>query len=198
MLHTKFNIGTHAGDETLEAYALGRLSEAQSAGLEEHLLICGACREELAELDGYIAAMKAALAKTDAEQTSNAGHIFRRISYIAAGALAATLAVGLFWQRSGSLAAEQVNLYAMRGAETPQIHANHPADLKMSVPDLPDGPYRVEVVDSKGRLIWSGSAASTEQQLNVREPKALKSGLYWVRLYSVSGTLVREFGLKSS
>ena len=47
--------------ETLEKYALARLSESESEKLEEHLLVCSACQEKISETDEYVAVMKAAL-----------------------------------------------------------------------------------------------------------------------------------------
>ena len=50
----------HADDETLEKYSLGTLAESETAALEQHLLICSACRERLAETDAYVQGMQAA------------------------------------------------------------------------------------------------------------------------------------------
>lgn len=45
-----------------EDYAMGLLSDPQTEPLEEHLLICSACRDLLAEADEYIRVAKTALA----------------------------------------------------------------------------------------------------------------------------------------
>ena len=37
----------HGTDEQLELYVLGRLSDSESAFLEEHLLYCGECLDRL-------------------------------------------------------------------------------------------------------------------------------------------------------
>lgn len=50
----------HIDDDTLEAYSLGRLADAESAPIEEHMLVCAECRERLAGWDGYVRAMVAA------------------------------------------------------------------------------------------------------------------------------------------
>jgi anti-sigma factor RsiW len=50
----------HYPEEIWESYAMGVLSEEQSAPLEEHLLVCPACQDLLAELDEYLEAMRAA------------------------------------------------------------------------------------------------------------------------------------------
>ena len=184
-------LGTHIPEEMLEEYAFARLREPQAGRVEEHLLICEVCQEALADLDDYIRAMKAATAEP-------AIPLRRRgsLPYVAAAAIAAGIAIALLWPARPA-PAESVELFSMRGAEMPRIHAHHPAELKIEVPDLPDAVYRVDLVDAEGRLIWSGQVAAAEKQLRVREPKALKAGLYWVRLYSPGGELLREFGLES-
>jgi anti-sigma factor RsiW len=44
----------HFKNDTLEKYALGRLPDSRTASVEEHLLLCGACREKLSEVDAFI------------------------------------------------------------------------------------------------------------------------------------------------
>jgi anti-sigma factor RsiW len=53
----------HISEETLETYALGRAVDAHRAPLEEHLLVCPACRLRLEDLEEYIEVMKAATAR---------------------------------------------------------------------------------------------------------------------------------------
>ncbi len=53
----------HPEDDVLELYALDRLTEADIAPVEEHLLVCQACRDRLVEWDAYVAAMRAAMTK---------------------------------------------------------------------------------------------------------------------------------------
>lgn len=51
----------HFSAEVLEKYALGMLPEEDCKPLEEHLLICPACQDLLAESDEYIRVSKTAL-----------------------------------------------------------------------------------------------------------------------------------------
>lgn len=51
----------HISDDDLELYAMDRLTEAEAAPVEEHLLVCEGCRERLAEWDEYVRAMRAAM-----------------------------------------------------------------------------------------------------------------------------------------
>ena len=50
----------HILDDHLEAYSLGQLATAATASAEEHLLVCGACQDRLAQWDEYTQAMRAA------------------------------------------------------------------------------------------------------------------------------------------
>jgi hypothetical protein len=54
----------HFSKEIWEEYAMGMKSERDCMPLEEHLLICPACQDLLAEADEYIQAAKAALSRT--------------------------------------------------------------------------------------------------------------------------------------
>ena len=50
----------HIDHEVLEAYSLGRLEKDKIAGVEEHLLTCKLCQEELTVTDEFIAAFRRA------------------------------------------------------------------------------------------------------------------------------------------
>ena len=51
---------THIDSETLEGYAKGVLSEADSNLVEEHLLLCELCRQQLVVAEEFIAGLRAA------------------------------------------------------------------------------------------------------------------------------------------
>ena len=48
----------HVSDEQLDQYALKRLTEAEVAALEEHLLICPECQDRLQLTDDFIEALR--------------------------------------------------------------------------------------------------------------------------------------------
>lgn len=50
----------HPDEETLESYAMGKVRGAALARTEEHLLVCADCQDRLADLDGFLAAMREA------------------------------------------------------------------------------------------------------------------------------------------
>jgi predicted anti-sigma-YlaC factor YlaD len=54
----------HFPEETWEAYSMGTLSGKDCQLVEEHLLICPACQDLLAEADETIQVAKAALLRT--------------------------------------------------------------------------------------------------------------------------------------
>ena len=195
-MQTKLNIGPHLSEEILEEYAFERLGERQLAPVEEHLLVCEDCRQLLAGVDQYIRLMKNSSGTLAPETPQRRARPWR---YAASGAIAAGLALAFYLAPpEPSIISESVSLVALRGAEMAHIHAGHAADFRIALNDLPDAEYRITIVDSHGRLVWSGPAESAERKLRVREPKALSSGIYWIRLYSSDGELMREFGLDSS
>ena len=51
----------HPSDGLLEGYLMRRLTDAEMAPLEEHLLICEECRNRLVLMDFDIAAIREAL-----------------------------------------------------------------------------------------------------------------------------------------
>ena len=51
----------HIAEDVLELYALGRLSEAESTPIEEHLLLCPDCQDALAATDELISALKSVM-----------------------------------------------------------------------------------------------------------------------------------------
>jgi anti-sigma factor RsiW len=55
--------GRHVGEETIEKYSMGQLAGKAAARVEEHLLICGPCRQSLAASDAHVAAMRTAAAR---------------------------------------------------------------------------------------------------------------------------------------
>ena len=57
------NFVDYATDDDLERYAMRTLPTPESDHLDEHLLICSACRDRLTATYDYLAAMKAAATK---------------------------------------------------------------------------------------------------------------------------------------
>jgi anti-sigma factor RsiW len=49
----------HLDDEQMEQYALGELAPEAIPAFEQHLLICYACQDRMAEMDAGVEAMQA-------------------------------------------------------------------------------------------------------------------------------------------
>ena len=120
---------------------------------------------------------------------------------LAAAVLLVLAGTTLAWWMQSSVAVAPlatVRLVALRGGEGDAVRApfGHPLDLVFGRTDLPaDLSYWAEVVNSSGRQVWSGSVRIAGQSLSIRVDGPLRAGAYWVRLYSSTGELLREFGL---
>jgi hypothetical protein len=92
-----------------------------------------------------------------------------------------------------------IRLIALRGGEGDVAHvpSGRPLELVFGRNDLAaDLSYRAEVVDASGRRMWNGNVRIAEQSLSIRVDRPLAAGAYWVRLYTSTGQLLREFGLR--
>jgi len=58
--------------DAAERYAMGRMSRADHARYEEHLLVCPRCQEALAGFDAFVASMRGAVEKAEAEPPGRA------------------------------------------------------------------------------------------------------------------------------
>jgi hypothetical protein len=133
----------------------------------------------------------------------------------AAGLGLACAAGLLLFKTAPAQSAAAVPLVAFRGGEDLSgVHAPAatPLDLQADIADLPgadlpgadlpgaDPPganaYRLEVVDVAGQPIWNQTIPASRGALSAHLPKGLRAGVYWVRLYSRSGDLLREFSLR--
>ncbi len=84
-------LNVHGTDEQLELYALNQLPEPHLALLEEHLIVCGACREKLDAIGDFALGMRES---SGTEPASDLGSFFRRRpAYSMAIAFAALLVV---------------------------------------------------------------------------------------------------------
>jgi hypothetical protein len=196
----------HISEESLESYALGSLNEPLVAGLEEHLLLCSACQEKLKEIDGYVAAMRGAAARLDREDESrktfwtwvSGALTVRRLSW--ALALMALTLVGLAVRlslRAPALSPFALVLETSRGSELQHAPAQRPLDLSLDITALPALPsYQLETVDARGTIQAQSSAKASEGRVKASIAKGLRSGSYFVRLYSPSRELLREYGLQ--
>jgi hypothetical protein len=195
------DLGTdrHFEEEVLESYSRGTLSGKSLVRLEEHLLTCEACRQRLEQNDEYVLAMRTALAAGHSTPQPAFNFLtFWRPALLFAAVLA--LAVVFVIRRgpapNGVETPVAVSLQALRG---PSVSAEAPAGrvllLTPDVSGLRESPwFRLEIVGATGDSLWSGRVSQPRFQT---QAPALRTGDYFVRVYSSSGELLREYGLKT-
>lgn len=189
-----FRPGEHPGEDVFENYSFDRLSDKETADFEEHLLTCEACQSALTRTDEYIRVMKAATAAYLTEHKGRLRHRLRkrevRWNATAAAVILLTCVTALLSWRTPSGEPQTITLDAYRGA-TSQAPAEQALDLNVDLKDLPPAKsFRVEVVDATGRRVWSGETPA-------RLTKGLSPGIYWVRLTTNTGEILREYGLNA-
>jgi len=187
----------HIDEEEIEKYLLSDASQEECARLEEHILVCEACRQRLAEEDVYLSSMRLASRYMRVETASKgtaAAWAAARLALVF-GVVAVLASVTLFVGPSGrlrqTLAPVPVDLAASRGPLMVKAPAGRDLELRCDLTGLPGLPsYRLEVVDSFGRRVRQAEGRVPAQVA------ALPRGSYFVRVYSPEGDLLREYGLE--
>ncbi len=207
-LDTLPSVPVHPTEDLLEEYSFGRVLDPALAPLEEHLLDCTLCQDRLLAVDEYTALMKAGIAAVEREgavaQPSPRFAIPGAPVVFAGAVMLVLLGVTIGWRLQPSSAvastsAMPVHLTALRGGDGDGVARapfGHPLDLTVDRTDLPGASaFRLELVSSNGRPLWSGAAQMEPKSLSARVATRLAPGAYWVRLYA-DGQLRREFGLR--
>lgn len=195
----------HGTEDQLELYAQGRLPEADLPVIEEHLMICNTCREKLDEIGDFALGMREALGTQAVPQTAyqtgwmgwGLASLFRRPAFSMALAFVALLVVvGVFSNgRTKFAPSASLQLTAMRG-EMPSTVPARELDLTLSDGPREGGPFRIEVLNATGGSVWAGLAESGPAGVEFKLTQRLAQGDYFVRLYSVSGKMLREYGFR--
>lgn len=183
--------------EALEQFSLGRVSEAEKELFEEHLLICPVCQQRFEEAERYVLAVRAAAAELRrAPVPKQSRWTLPRLVPVLAGI--ALLIIGFV--TITKFTADQplplaISLTATRGTVP---GGKVPAGRSLAVaPDLTGitvpGPYRLEIVDERGNVTWQGRYERADGAATV---PAQRAGAHFVRVYSISGELLREYGLE--
>jgi RNA polymerase sigma factor (sigma-70 family) len=144
-----FDQKPHPGNEVLEEYSLQRLSAAECDRVEDHLLLCEQCQEELIRIETFIRDMKVVCGvpqtKVAPSTESLLGRwltLIPRPAMVAAFA-AVVLAVGIPMMRdseTAALAPLAVQLTVMRGRESTTMataEKQRPLQLRISAAELP-------------------------------------------------------------
>lgn len=199
----------HLDGDVLELYAMGRLSEAASEPLEEHILVCEICQQRLTETEAYIRAMRGALSKSaDHEQThpflSRLRDLFLtpKLSWspVTWGSVALAVCAAAIFLGSTLMRREwppvAVALSAMRGAGA-AVRARGPLDLDLDTSGLPAAEYRVEIVDALGKSVWkTAHVPAQSDHVRVRVERRLGGGQYFIRAILPDGSTAREYSLE--
>jgi anti-sigma factor RsiW len=205
----------HAQDEDLERYSIGTLSGPEGEALEEHLLLCPTCQDELAEIDTYVRTVRAAASRLKSDSLLNRPRsrsglwAFFRQPGLAYGAIAAVCLMLAVWvslsrkpASSSGFPPVAVLLQAIRGpggAIDARAPGGRPLILRADLSGLQaQALWELEVVDARGARVHRSAGTASEGRLEVRLATGLAAGQYWVRLYapgSGSGPL-REYALR--
>lgn len=209
----------HASEDVLEDYAFGRLSGDHLDAVDDHLLVCDACRGELARTEDYIRLVRIATLRPRRQgrlavvidlwntvRNSLRASVTAQTGAWAGGAAVLALACVLgsvsLTNRFSPMAAS-APLQSYRGGRSGnssainQAPAARPLDFTIRAEDVPAAPeYRIEVVTESGRQVWAGAAQMSGAEVRARLEQGLAAGLYWVRLYDQRSQLLSEFGLR--
>lgn len=191
------DLNLHGTDDQLDAYVLGRLSGSELAELEEHLIVCPACRDRLNVTADFVTGMKEASAQNSPPPRHAWTTWLRRPVVSMTLALLAVIAVISLISTGPTRFAPSsaLKLTANRGA----MPATTPAlELDLTLADAPPGGgvFRVEIVNATGQTVWSGLAPSTAAGVQVQAQQRLPPGDYIVRLYATSGEVLHEYGFR--
>ncbi len=85
-------------------------------------------------------------------------------------------------------------LHANRGPAASVVAPGY-LELRLATPGLPDGGvYRVQLVNSSGRQVWSGASTAHNGEIQTPVTTTVESGQHWVRVFG-NGQLIQEYGL---
>jgi len=193
----------HATDDVLELYAMNRLSGPELDRLEEHLLICQSCQDRLAAEESIRDGVRAGGAALE-DMREQPRWRWPKLGWGLGLAAAAMLVLAIGFESGlrptvGTAPAE-ILLAASRGGEDAAAavpKAGQPLAVILDLQGLPQLPeYKLEVVDAGGKPVVRSNHVSQNNQLRASLEKGLQAGAYFVRVYAVSGELLREYALR--
>lgn len=201
----------HIGEERLEAYAMNRVGAGEAATIEEHLLICTTCQDELDAVEQYVRAMQGAAKRVRQEQPrtpETAGAWARLLNWFNAparlGALAsAGVAILALIAFMGPRLREQrpgppidVDLQAVRGQSSQLAPTGHAIHLHLDARGVSETrPLPIEIVDEVGSRVWNGTGFWSGTTILTAVDRSFKPGTYFVRLLKDGPDPIREYQL---
>ena len=197
--------GEHASDEALEQYATHSLPETALAEIEEHLLVCSQCQQQLEEIDAYVSAMRSAAKRLDQEDELRKTYwtrvsrvlTFRRFGWAMAVAALVLGAVALRVSTKRPVEPFALVLETSRGSGMQHAPTGRRLELSLDTEGLPPfSGYVLEVVDESARRQYQSQVKADQSVVRASLPAGLRRGTYFVRLYSPAQELLREYGLQ--
>jgi hypothetical protein len=196
----------HLSDESIERYTMGRMAEPEVESLEEHLLVCAHCRDQLQKTEAFVQTFRSAAPQMELIPSSAWERIRALVAihpgpvWTGASALAAILVMFILIP-AGSRSVQHVDLSTVRGTEAiaPHAKAGSPIELQIDVSELPAASlYTIELVDANGTVIGNYTNEAKSSKLTIPVTERLAAGQYWVRIYgnSLKTELLREYGMK--
>jgi hypothetical protein len=191
---------SHVEEELLEQYSVGCLAESQVARVEEHVLLCEACQDKLEQIDSWIMSVRRAGARLPAE-SKNLWQFWKLPQFVPALAAIALLVlaagVGLEITHKGAVTPLAITLEVTRGESVASVPAGKPLLLQPGLEGLPRfAQYRLEVVDQSGHSVRQAKLQTGSSVAGTSIP-GITVGVYFVRVYSPSGELLREYGIEA-
>jgi hypothetical protein len=194
------NFVRHIDPEDLESYSRQRTSDEDKSRIEEHLLVCENCRNELDRVDSYLAAIRSS-AKLQPRIEFQPRPAIRPwwntrwlVPAFAAFALIVVGIVTISRSATNSLPPLALTLTTSRGAELgPAVPAGRSLSLTPDLTGLPENSqYRLEIVDENGSKTWESRYTAGQGAAAVPGQRV---GPHFVRIYASGGELLREYGL---
>lgn len=214
-------IERHPSNEVLERYALGHLPEFDLEQVEEHLLVCELCQDEMTLVDSYIREIKEVCRAEVVSRSVRSKPKFSLFEYfnkllafprpVLAGACAAAaliMVVPFVRQSAPSGPPLVIQLQTERGfrgnstqpkkeAGVATAQANRPLELNIALGSGSDsGPIQAEIVKRSGAKVWTGTVTPVDSKLKIQVASGLRAGSYWVRLFDASHESISELGLE--
>lgn len=194
-------LNSHGTDDDLELYALGRLPESEVAVIEEHLIVCAACRDRLDRIEAFAMGMLQALEQAPTEtkfawREFVAGFMKKpAFALVLCGVAFVAVLTFAMKGRATSLPVASLQLMAIRG-DMPSVAEARELDLTFADAPSTGGPFRIEVVDATGSPKWSVLASPADGGLSVKIPRQLAPGNYFVRLRGAGDQVLHEYGFR--
>jgi hypothetical protein len=203
MQEYRVKLDFHGTEDQLEAYALGHLAASDRhllESLEEHLMICSACRNRLDEIEAFTSAMRHTFGANSASAISRPRDLFAWLPWpkVSIGlALLALIAIVVLFSRDQTrfIPVANLQLSAARGEMAVAAPASQ-LDITLIGAPAEGQSFRSRIVNATGGTVWNGQASGVAGRLNVKAQQRFVPGDYFLRLYGASGEVVREYGFR--